>query len=39
MTIDYCNSKIDHIERVLTRIVALTGQSTGLYIKITCLIN
>ena len=30
VTIDYCNKKIDHIERVMKRVVALRGQASGL---------
>jgi hypothetical protein len=30
ITIEYCNRKIDHIQRVLKKVVLLQGRPTGL---------
>ena len=30
VTVDYCNKKIDHIERVLKNIIHLEGKATGM---------
>jgi hypothetical protein len=29
VTLDYCNSKIDHINRILKKIIALKGTASG----------
>jgi hypothetical protein len=30
VTVDYCNSKINHLQRVLKNVIALDGRATGL---------